>query len=183
MTLKSTATVKVEVQKFRTRKQEELLKMLEDKQVRKHINTLVKDAINPFVPMKSGALRRSAIVTHLSITWGRGLKYGGYQYRGEVYGPNFPIAINGSPAWRSPRGEGSKHPTGRKIGAYNGTVQLYPKYQIGNRVDGPLTYKLGYTTPGTKHHWDSKFSHDVKLRTNQNITRYLKSECKRRGLT
>lgn len=177
------ATIKVEVQKFRTRKQDELLKMLEDKQVRKQINTYVKDAINPFVPMKSGALRRSAIVTHLSITWGRGLKYAGYQYRGIVYGPNFPIAINGSPAWRSPKGQGSKHPTNREIGAYNGTVRLYPKYQIGNRVKGPLVYKLGYTTPGTQHHWDNKFTYEVKLRTNQAITQFIKRECKRRGLT
>ena len=167
MALKSTATVKVEVQKFRTRKQEELLKMLEDKQVRKHINTLVKDAINPFVPMKSGALRRSAIVTHLSITWGRGLKYAGYQYRGEVYGPNYPIVRSGTIiGWYSKPGV-RKHPTGRELG-------------LPGEWKG---WKFGYTTPGTKHHWDSKFSHDVKLRTNQSITRYLKSECKRRGLT
>ena len=166
MASKSSATIKIEVQKFRTTKQEELLKLLNDKQVRKQINTLIKDAINPFVPMKSGALRRSAIVTHLSITWGRGLKYGRYQYYGEVYGPNYPIVRDGAiVGWYSKPGV-KKHPTGRELGV--------PGEWRG--------WRFGYTTPGTQHHWDKKFTYEVKLKTNQEITRYLKKECKKRGL-
>ena len=177
-----TSTAIINVQKFRTKKQEKLLTLLNDKQVRKTVNVYIKDAINPYVPMKSGALRDSAYVTPYSIVWGRGLKYGGYQYRGVIYGPNLPIAINGSPAWRSRKGI-KKHPTERMIGDFTGVLDLKPLWQIGEpKVDGSLSYKFGYTTPKTTHHWDTKFRYFVKLKTNLEITRYLKRECKRRGL-
>ena len=69
------ATVNIRLDKYRTRKQTKLINMLNDKSVQKQVNTYIKDAITPYVPMRSGALRRSAIVTHNSITWGRGLPY------------------------------------------------------------------------------------------------------------
>lgn len=177
------ATVNIQVAKFRTKKQDKLIALLQDKSVQKEVNEKIKDAINDFVPMKSGALRRSALVTHKSITWGRGLKYARYQYGGEVYGPNFPGAINGNPAWKSSPGEGSKYPTGREIGAFNGVINLRPRWQEGEpRVKGTLPYKFGYTTPGTHHHWDEYFTYGPKMKVNQEITRMLKAECKRRGL-
>lgn len=160
-------TIKIEAKQFHTKKQIKLLRLLNDKDVRKQINIRLKDAINEYVPKKSGALRRSAIVTHNSISWGRGLPYARYQYYGEVYGPNFPIIKGGTiVGWRSPPGEGSKHPTGRELGV--------PGEWLG--------WKFGYTTPGTHHHWDKEFTYIPKMKANQEITRYLKAECKRRGL-
>lgn len=159
-------TIKIETERFQTKVQQKLLKMLDDKAVRKEINTRVKDAINQFVPMKSGALRKSAIVTHKSISWGRNLAYARYQYGGEVYGPNLPIIQNGTiVGWYSIPGR-KKHPTGRELGV--------PGEWMG--------WKFGYTTPGTHHHWDEYFKYGVKMKTNLEITRYLKAECKRRGL-
>ena len=160
------ATVNIQLERFRTDKQQELPKLLNDKKVQKQVNVYIKDAINEFVPMKSGALRRSAVATHKSITWGRGLKYARYQYYGEVYGPNYPITRGGTIiGWYSKPGV-KKHPTGRELGV--------PGMWRG--------WRFGYTTPGTHHHWDNEFKYQVKLKTNQEITRYLKRECKERGL-
>ena len=151
---------------FRTKKQQALLKMLNDRQVQIEVNTRIKDAINPFVPMKSGALRKSAKVYTKLITWGEGLDYGRYQYGGEVYGPNIPITRGGNiVGWYSKPGQ-RKHPTGRELGV--------PGYWKG--------WRFGYTTPGTHHHWDRYFRYFPKMKANLEITRYLKKECKRRGL-
>ena len=68
------ATVRFFVKRFRTKKQQQLLALLNDKDIKVQANTIIKDAINEFVPMKSGALRASADVTPESISWGKGLK-------------------------------------------------------------------------------------------------------------
>lgn len=159
-------TVNIQLERFRTKKQQKLLAMLDDKSVQKQCNTIIKDAINQFVPKKSGALRRSAIVTYKSITWGRGLPYAHYQYEGEVYGPNIPIIKEGTiVGWRSIPGM-QKYPTGRELGI--------PGEWMG--------WKFGYTTPGTHHHWDEYFKYAPKQKANLEITRLLKRECKNRGL-
>ena len=159
-------SISITLDKFRTKKQQALLKMLNDEDVLVNVNTRIKDAINKFVPKKSGALRESAVVTKDSITWGKGLKYAHYQYMGEVYGPNYPIMNNGKiVGWYSKRGV-AKSPTGRELGR--------PGYWKG--------WRFGYTTRGTHHHWDQYFRYLPKLKTNIEITRYLKKECKRRGL-
>ena len=163
-------TVKIDVSRFRTTKQQKLLQMLNDKNVRKNANVILKDYINAFVPKENGALRRSTIVTHQSISWGRGLPYAHYQYEGDIYGPNFPIIKGGRiVGWYSKPGM-TKHPTGRKMSAY-----------VGNDW---LGYHFGYSEPGTEHHWDVKFNNDAqwKAKANIEITRYLKKECKQRGL-
>ena len=160
------ATITIDVARFRTKKQEKLLAMLNDDNVREEINSRIKDAINKFVPKKTGALRASATVTPDSIVWGQGLPYAHYQYMGEVYGPNHPIIRNGRiVGWYSTPGV-KKHPTGRELGV--------PGYWMG--------WKFGYTTSGTHHHWDQYFRYFPKLKANIEITRYLKKECKRRGL-
>lgn len=149
------STVSIQVEQFRTDKQRKLLNMLNDNAVRKEVNTMIKNAINDYVPLKDGKLRR-AIVTHKSITWGRGIAYAHYQYAGQVYGPNIPVIKNGEIVrWVSPPGK-KKYPTGRR---------------------------LRYATPGTQDHWDEAFKGPVKMRTNQEITRYLKRLCKERGLS
>lgn len=149
------ATVNIRLDKYRTRKQTKLINMLNDKSVQRQVNTYIKDAITPYVPMRSGALRRSAIVTHSSITWGRGLPYAKYQYEGVAYKPSLPITESGS---------------------------LVDFYSIPGRQKYRSTQKLQYSVPGTRDHWDEAFKGFVRLRTNQQITRYLKAECKRRGL-
>jgi len=52
--------------------------------------------------------------------------YAHYQYVGEVYGPNFPLFDEDGDikGWRSPKGKGSKHPTGR---ALQYSTQVHPK--------------------------------------------------------
>lgn len=156
--------------------------MLNDPKVLIEVNKFIGKAITPFVPKKTGALRNSIRINPKSISWGgRNFQYAHYQYMGIVYGPNFPGAINGSPAWKSSKGKGSKYPTGRELGK-PGSAMLRPIWQEGTPVQGRLLYKFGYTTPGTRHHWDKAFTYQVKLKTNQEVTRYLKRECKRRGL-
>lgn len=174
-------TVQVDIEQFSTKKQKKLLDMLNDKQVQKQSNEILKNYINYFVPKKSGALRRSAIATPNLIYWGRGLKYARYQYGGQVYGPNLPGAINGSPTWKS---RAPKHPTGRELGKFYGELKLFPVWQEGKRVNGALSYLFGYSEPGTGHHWDRLFNKDrrFKAQANREITRYLKKECKDRGL-
>lgn len=174
-------TIQISMEQFRTDRQQKLLKLLEDKTVQKQCNDILKNFINYFVPMKSGALRRSAIATPNLIYWGRKLPYARYQYGGQVYGPNLPGAINGTPAWRSGT---PKHPTGRELGKFYGELSLFPVWQKGKHVKGPLIYEFGYSEPGTGHHWDKKFSKDRrwKAQANREITRYIKKECKNRGL-
>lgn len=159
--------VRIFLSRFRTEKQKKLLALLNDKDIKIKVNTIVKDAINEnFVPMKTGALRKSANVTPESISWGKGLKYAGYQYRGVVYGPNHPIIrANRIVGWYSTPGM-TKHPTGRELGV--------PGYWMG--------WRFGYTTSGTHHHWDRYFRYMPKLKANLEITRMLKRECKKRGL-
>lgn len=157
----------LEVEQFRTKKQKKLLEMLNDKNVKAEVNVRIKDAINRFVPRKSGALRASARAYPDYISWGEGLaQYARYQYYGEVYGPNRPIIRQGRiVGWFSTPGR-PKYPTGRELGI--------PGYWKG--------WRFGYTTKGTHHHWDRYFTYFPKMKTNLEITRYLKRECKRRGL-
>ena len=156
--------ISIDVSKFRTTKQEKLLDMLDDDNVRSNINLRIKNAINRYVPKKSGRLRRSAYVTPTEIVWST--PYAHYQYMGEVYGPNHPIIRHGTIiGWYSTPGM-TKTPTGRELGV--------PGYWMG--------WRFGYTTRGTHHHWDNYFNYFVKLKTNLKITQYLKRECKQRGL-
>lgn len=154
----------IDTTRFRTDKQKKLLQMLNDDRIKTNINLRIKNDINRFVPKKSGHLRRSARVTPDAIVWST--PYAHYQYMGEVYGPNHPIIRNRTiVGWYSTPGQ-KKEPTGRELGV--------PGYWMG--------WRFGYTTPGTHHHWDQYFTYYVKMKTNQKITRYLKAECKRRGL-
>ena len=158
--------IRIFLSRFRTTKQKELMRMLSDKGLQKELNKIIANEINEFVPMKSGALRRSIDVTPESISWGKGLKYGHYQYAGRVYGPNHPITRKGKiVGWYSTPGM-KKHPTGRELG-------------VPGEWKG---WRFGYTTPNTGHHWDKYFTYGPKLRANQEITRRLKRECKARGL-
>lgn len=143
-------------------------------EILKKFNTLVDDTtmleiynlwgkmIEPWVPMDSGILAHSYQITP------EYLKYPGpythYQYIGIVYGPNFPGWEDGStPGWRSPRGKGSKHPTGRELGK-DSTAVLTPVWE--RQPDGTykhadpnkqIVWDFGYNKehhPNAAHHWD-----------------------------
>lgn len=169
----SISVIEVDITGFRTKKQKALIELLQDKRVQKQANEILAKYVNHFVPMRNGDLRRSAKATADTISWGEGLSkpYAIYQYNGQIFGPNFPIIRGGRiVGWYSRRGE-KKHPTGRMMGPY----------RMGNSW---LGYDFGYTTPGTGHHWDEKFNKSIrwKAQAGIEITRFLKKECKRRGL-
>lgn len=174
-----------------SRKTMELLSMLDSADVRTNINQIIGDALNQFVPMRTGALRASMYADNTGVHWAT--PYAHYQYEGIVYGPNLPGWIDGVAGFRSPP---SKHPTGRPLGV-SGFGTLRPTFITSNGVtrkahanDPDITWSFGYTTPGTSSKW-SKFyvanqwnlsGGSIKAETNKKITAYLKAECKRRGL-
>lgn len=175
-----------------SRKTEQLLNMLSsDSIILTNINQIIGDALNQFVPMKTGALRRSMYADSTGIHWST--PYAHYQYEGIVYGPNLAGWINGVAGFRSPV---VKSPTGRMLGT-SGSAILRPTFvktnkgtRRANSDDPDISWTFGYTTPGTSSKW-SKFyvanqwnlgSGSIKAETNKKITAYLKAECKRRGL-
>lgn len=163
----------------------QLQKMLENKEILTEINQIIGDAINPYVPKKSGELQESMEVHAYEIIWGRGLDYDVYQYNGIVYAPNYPIIAGGElsgffklngkkypvfnggtvVSWFSPPGKGTKHPTSRELGV--------PGEWRG--------WEFGYTTPNTQHHWIDVYQRKLKSKTNWQITYMLKKKCKELG--
>lgn len=160
------ATIKVDAKYVYSRRAQELINLLDDRNVKIHVNQMIADAIEPYVPMDTGRLRRSLYVGPNVISWGRGLNYAYYQHEGEVYGVNVPITSRGTiVGWYSRPGV-EKQPTGRELG-------------VPGEWHG---WHFGYTTPGTQHHWTEVYKQQLKSDVNREITRYLKAECKRRGL-
>lgn len=81
---------------------------------RRAINNEFARMCNPYVPMKEGVLSQSVRVLDDGLYYPG--PYAHYMYIGQIYGPNFPIIQDGMiVGWRSPKGKGSKHPTGRPI--------------------------------------------------------------------
>lgn len=168
------------VSKLRTDKQKELLKTLNDDKVKIKVNTYIAKAMNEFVPKKSGALRRSVKVTPDSISWTA--PYAHYQWKGEVWGPNFPIIglkENGSIGVLDWRSKSPKHPTGRKLGQ-PGTWN--PEKEDWNHDEVLLDYVFGYTTPETLDHWNEQYTGELKAITDQKITDYLGKELAKRKI-
>ena len=181
------ATVQLVVETKYSRRMIQLNNMLHDKVVHKQINQIIADKITPYVPKKSGKLQRSIYVGYDVISWGRGLPYANYQYEGIVWGPNLiGIEGNGVTGWRS---RAPKHPTGRKLGqAGAGTFRPVwvidsNGYRKANEQDPDVSWTFGYTTPGTMSQWTKVYEWKLKSDTNKEITRYLRQECKSRGLT
>lgn len=150
-----------------TNKQKELLKLLHEPEVRKHVNRIIGDAINEFVPRQSGDLQRSMHATVYGVTWGSGLKYAWYQYMGTVYKKNYPIHAKGNPnqiiGWRS---RGAKVDSGEPLGKRG--------YWHG--------WVFGYSTPHTGANWTAKYAGHIKFNASNEITRYLKAMCRAKGL-
>lgn len=162
--------------------QEKLLNIIDDKEVMREAHRLLGEQCNKFVPKKTGTLRASMKAYPQTVRWET--PYAHYQYMGEVYGPNYPGAISGSPAWRSPEGGGSKYPMGRELGI-PGIAVLYPRWQKGEpRVKVPLVYTFGYTTPNTHHHWfDEAMKNGGKRTYSIRVTNMLKKKAKELGKT
>ena len=145
----------------RTALQHKLLDVVGNDKTLRGINQIIADMIEPYVPMKSGALRQSVRVGPKTISWT--LPYARYQYFGEIYGPNFPIISQGMiVGWYSPE---KKYPTGRELGL--------PGEWMG--------WVFGYTTPGTKHHWIDEMMKTEKRTMQIRITNYLKRRAKELG--
>lgn len=149
------ATVQFNTKVVYSKKIKQLLDMLNDNEVRKNVNQFIADALTPYVPIQSGKLRRSVYVGPKIISWGRGIPYARYQFNGEKYSPSIPITRNGEVIGFFSPSDVPKQPTGEM---------------------------LGVSTPGTMHHWTDAYSWQLKNQTNQQITRYLKKECRARGL-
>lgn len=164
-------TVKFKVEEKYSRTMKQLLLWIESPEVKRDVvNQTIADAIQPYVPMKSGALRRSRIVGTRTISWGRGLPYAHYQYEGVVYAPNIPIIRQGQViGWYSPRGQ-KKHPTDRQLGG-RGLGGIGQSSGMSGFWKG---WYFGYTTPGTMHHWDLIYEWKLKSDTNKEITKQLK---------
>ena len=127
-------------------------------QVMKTVGEMMRDYFTPFVPMRTGKLRKSARYRvsygYVSLSWGNNkntAEYAPYQYGGIVYKTNFPVYSNGSfMGWRSKRGA-------TKVPARDDSGRLK---ELGVQRDILVKYgktytlvHLGYRTPGTHHHW------------------------------
>ena len=149
---------------FSRKTNEYLDKISRDPSVLTHINEIVGNAVNQYVPMLTGTLRGSMRADEIGVHWTT--SYAHYQYIGEVYGRNKPLSLHGTIyGWRSPPGLNTKHPTGRILGT--------PGYWNG--------WTFGYTTPGTQHHWDEIYTTNAwtsgtnfKAKVNMEITQYVK---------
>lgn len=172
--------IEIDISSLRSKKLAEYEAMLNDDNVRIHINRTIVQAIEPFVPMKTGALRRSVRVYPDYVSWGSRLwqkrTRAHYQYLGVVMGPNIPIFKTGTRkkgmvpkiiGWYSPRGK-AKHYTNRDIGSFNGIW---------------AGWKFGYTTPGTQSQWLTAYKGPLRIKTNKQLAWYLRKECKKRGLS
>ena len=92
----------------------DIVKALEDENVKLAINQTFADMCNPYVPMDTGYLANSVQVTPEYVYYPA--EYAEYMYMGQVYSPNIPIVDKEGNiiGWTSPKGK-PKHPTGREI--------------------------------------------------------------------
>ena len=167
----------------------ELLRFLRSREVRKDVvNKQIADVLQEYVPYKHGSLRKSIEITSDFIRWGKNLDYARYQHEGIVYGPNVPGLINGEGVFRSPRGKGSKSPTGRKLGGeltWDTVSPVFVKDGSGTRPananDPDFVWVFGYSTSGTQSQWTKLYEWKLKSDTNRKITQKLKKLCREKG--
>ena len=160
---------------WRTAFQERTIGTMNDPKVRKHINEIIAEEIEPYVPLGGNDAEREALDPdphpgylreHVKkgpvlIKWTA--PYARYQYYGQVYGPYYwrPILrkangsfdTHGPWYWRSPKGIGTKYPIGKM---------------------------LTYHTPGTGAFWYQLMMNQKGRHVNQRISGYLVAEMRRR---
>lgn len=161
---KADGYIKISVDIGKTALQKKLLAIMSDRHSKEEVHKELGEFCEPFVPKKSGELRKSMHATATGVSWST--PYAHYQYEGEVYGPNLPIIARGDPTnriwgWYSRK---PKHPTGRELGV--------PGVWRG--------WKFGYSEPGTAHHWFDVAvrSRGMRAYTNR-VTNILKRRAKR----
>ena len=141
-----------------------LLQLLNDPTMYLEANKIIADAIKPYVPRETGALQESVVVTPKEIIWST--PYAHYQYVGRVYEKNYPITKNGQiVGWYS---KGSKTPSVRTMGHFKGSLK---------------GWFFGYHNGASTPQWTKMYEWQLKSQTNLEITKMLKAECKKRGLT
>lgn len=157
----------------KTKLQQKLSYVLENKETGRAVHQVLLDMVTPYVPMKSGALRESAVVYPKSVRWTA--DYARYQYGGEVYGPNYVGWTSPSTwEWRSAK---TKVPMGRELGV-PGSALLQPRF--GRQFNkSPIQVKFGYTTAGTAHHWAEKMLQEKSRGFNIRVTNILKKRARK----
>lgn len=144
----------------KTALQRKLETVVNDEETRRGINEILLRRINKYVPKgETEELRSTAYVTAENIVWPK--EYAHYQFVGTVYGPNFRVVDpdTGDFVWKSPKGKGSKSPTARQLGWYN-----------------------GYTTENTGADWVNRMWENERGVTNSLITRYMRKRVGELGL-
>lgn len=151
------------------------------------IHNLFAMLITPYVPMDEGILSQSLEITKDYVRYTQ--PYAHYQYMGEIYGPNFPgWEDSATPGWRSPKGKGSKHPTGRELGK-QGHATLTPQWEFKDgqyhKADPTklIEWDFGYNTerhPLAAHHWDKQAMKNpaVKQKFEEGVKNILKRRAK-----
>lgn len=160
---------------WRTAFQERTIGTMNDSRVREHINEIIVEEIEPYIPLGGNNARQEAVdpdphpgYLRESVDYGPVLirwtaPYARYQYWGQTYGPNYyrPIMrkangafdVNGPWWYRSPKGVGKKYPTGGQ---------------------------LEYHTQGTGPFWYRAMMNQKGRHVNQRISGYLIAEMRRR---
>lgn len=172
MSSKYPSVIRFEVNVPITNLQQKLSYVLENKETGRGVHQILLDMVTPYVPMKSSALRESAVVYPKFVRWTT--DYARYQYYGEVYGPNFV-------GWTSPatwewRSASVKYPTGRELGI-PGTALLKPRFGLQYNKS-PIQVRFGYTTQGTAHHWGEKMMQEKSRGFTIRVTNLLKKRAK-----
>ena len=127
----------------------------DDAEIKLLVHNAFAKELNPYVPMQTGVLSQTPIITDKGVTYTQ--PYAHYQYTGIVYGPNIPVIENGTvTGWFSPPGKGSKHPTGRQI---NYSTELHPL---------------------ATHHWDEARMRDRGSEFTKEVEKIIKWVLKKR---
>ena len=158
--------VNVSTEGFYSGRTRQLLQLLNDPNMYLEANKIIAEAIKPYIPKDTGALQDSVVITPKEIIWGVGLSYAHYQYMGVVYEKNYPITKNGViVGWYS---KGSKTPSMRTMGHFKGSWK---------------GWFFGYTNGASVSQWTKMYEWQLKSQTNLEITKMLKAECRKRGLS
>lgn len=146
-----------------SRKVQRILQKLNDPGLRTDINKYIGTQLNQYVPQGDGrnhsggkSLRDSMEADESGISWST--PYAHYQFEGVVYEPNMiGFDSNGDVVWRSKKGS-TKRATDRLLGT-PGVAVLEPQFgqQYVPDVED-IYWKFGYTTSGTRSHWDRPYT-------------------------
>lgn len=159
---------------WRTAFQDRTIGTINDPAVRKHINEIINEELQPYIPLGGnneeteaydpdphpGALRERVDIGPVLIRWT--VPYARYQYYGATYGPNTKIYLMRN-------ADGSVDKSGPYI--YR-TKKGTTKYPTGEQ--------LTYHTPGTGPFWYRAMMNQKGRHVNQRISGYLISEMRRR---